>query len=1042
MGKAQAELKSQQDSIKRLQTSLKKIKKTTDDQEEDIKKLEKEINAKKRELGAVETEYASALKAATGLQTTPEQQQRYSELSSKVRQQTVELRTEYDEIKRSYDESAKEVTDLETQQRDLQSRKTEAEKERDEASTRLESLESSKKNEEQSLEEDLKRSKELRKQLENDKRRQAELGNELEEVQAQLADAKDSRQKSHSEKQVINAVEDMKRLFSGVFGRMIDLCTPVSSKYNLAVDVAFGKFVDAVVVDTTKTAKECIGYLRQHQMKPQYFFPLDSLRISHPDDKLKADIEGGKYKLLRDVVRCDKEIEDAVAFVCGRTVVSETLRDATELRFERQVLAKVITVEGAVVSKNGSMTGGVSKEENSRAQRWSEKDMQAIQQRRDKLLTEEESLRRRVASTGVSSESIPKKVSETERLVSERRHHLGVLEDDIKQERDTKTARTREIREISKQLKTVEQKLSRAQKTLQEKEGRLNGKQSSIDNIKNTVFADFCSELGISDISEYEKTVMSKEKEFKSRTQSLEDTIKVLENKLEYEKGRNLREQVSKVEKQIEAAEKSKENLETKVQTCKDNVESAQLKLNEYEQKLSTTKEEMNDEEEEVNALKQAKNTAAKRVADVQRKITTQETFLERKRAERHQLLNEARLEQIELPVLNDESSSRRQKSSARAKQGAGEDDTTITSEGEARVDENATASTRSAQLLNEGSQRFSQSDGTAVRKDSERVAEIDFSKMDTHIAHPERMSKADIEKASSEYDDSISKTQLELEQMRPNLKALEQYEEISQRLDQVAEDLENARQQVKDIGKQFNHVKEKRTHLFMSAFRFVSKRIDAIYKELTKSKSTVMGGKARLDLANEEEPFSSEGIRYHAMPPMKKFRDMDQLSGGEKTVAALALMFAIHEFQPAPFFIMDEIDAALDNANVARVSNYLRKRAATHSKRYEMSDRASVSSEESRGSGKHERRRHGGKPLQFIVISLKDAFYSKANSLVGVYRDNSACCSGTLTLDLTQYQEGQQDASETPVTDYSKDTTPDRSAAGTYRSRRSLAQQ
>jgi structural maintenance of chromosome 1 len=57
----------------------------------------------------------------------------------------------------------------------------------------------------------------------------------------------------------------------------------------------------------------------------------------------------------------------------------------------------------------------------------------------------------------------------------------------------------------------------------------------------------------------------------------------------------------------------------------------------------------------------------------------------------------------------------------------------------------------------------------------------------------------------------------------------------------------------------------------------------------------------------------------------MKRFRDMDLLSGGEKTVAALSLLFAIHSYHPAPFFVLDEVDAALDNVNVAKVSNYIR---------------------------------------------------------------------------------------------------------------------
>lgn len=56
------------------------------------------------------------------------------------------------------------------------------------------------------------------------------------------------------------------------------------------------------------------------------------------------------------------------------------------------------------------------------------------------------------------------------------------------------------------------------------------------------------------------------------------------------------------------------------------------------------------------------------------------------------------------------------------------------------------------------------------------------------------------------------------------------------------------------------------------------------------------MGGVAYLSLEDSEEPYTA-GIKYHAMPPMKRFRDMEQLSGGEKTIAALALLFAIHRF-------------------------------------------------------------------------------------------------------------------------------------------------
>jgi structural maintenance of chromosome 1 len=69
----------------------------------------------------------------------------------------------------------------------------------------------------------------------------------------------------------------------------------------------------------------------------------------------------------------------------------------------------------------------------------------------------------------------------------------------------------------------------------------------------------------------------------------------------------------------------------------------------------------------------------------------------------------------------------------------------------------------------------------------------------------------------------------------------------------------------------------------------------------------------------NPEEPYL-EGINYNCVAPGKRFQPMSNLSGGEKTIAALALLFAIHSFQPAPFFVLDEIDAALDNTNIGKV--------------------------------------------------------------------------------------------------------------------------
>jgi structural maintenance of chromosome 1 len=107
-------------------------------------------------------------------------------------------------------------------------------------------------------------------------------------------------------------------------------------------------------------------------------------------------------------------------------------------------------------------------------------------------------------------------------------------------------------------------------------------------------------------------------------------------------------------------------------------------------------------------------------------------------------------------------------------------------------------------------------------------------------------------------------------------------------------------------------------------------------------------------------------------MPPMKRFRDMDQLSGGEKTIAALALLFAIHSFHPSPFFVLDEVDAALDNANVGKVAKFIRN--------------------------------NSGPKFQFIVISLKSSLFVQSQALVGIFRDQVENSSRCLTIDVISY--------------------------------------
>lgn len=229
------------------------------------------------------------------------------------------------------------------------------------------------------------------------------------------------------------------------------------------------------------------------------------------------------------------------------------------------------------------------------------------------------------------------------------------------------------------------------------------------------------------------------------------------------------------------------------------------------------------------------------------------------------------------------------------------------------------------------------------------------------------------MEQMENEFLDRLKQLSEEIERLAPNMKAIERLDGVEARLKKTDKEFNAARKSARNVKEAFSAVKQERYDRFHGAFQHISGKIDEIYKALTRSTAFPMGGTAYLSLEDTEEPFL-HGIRYHAMPPLKRFRDMDQLSGGEKTMAALALLFAIHSYRPSPFFVLDEVDAALDNMNVARIGHYLQQ--------------------------------HASKDLQFIVISLKSSLYERGQGLVGIYRDQGMNSSKTLTLGLDQFEE------------------------------------
>ncbi len=151
------------------------------------------------------------------------------------------------------------------------------------------------------------------------------------------------------------------------------------------------------------------------------------------------------------------------------------------------------------------------------------------------------------------------------------------------------------------------------------------------------------------------------------------------------------------------------------------------------------------------------------------------------------------------------------------------------------------------------------------------------------------------------------------------NVNAIEDYKNLMERygfLKTQHDDLVEAENTLLGIIDELDTAMRKQ---FREKFEEISKEFDKVFKEL------FGGGKGTLELI-EDEDILEAGIRIIAQPPGKKLQNMMQLSGGEKSLAAIALLFAIQNLKPSPFCLLDEIEAALDESNVGRFAKYLHK--------------------------------------------------------------------------------------------------------------------
>ena len=155
------------------------------------------------------------------------------------------------------------------------------------------------------------------------------------------------------------------------------------------------------------------------------------------------------------------------------------------------------------------------------------------------------------------------------------------------------------------------------------------------------------------------------------------------------------------------------------------------------------------------------------------------------------------------------------------------------------------------------------------------------------------------------------------------NVNAIEEYEKVSERYEFMTKqcgDLEKAKT---ELEKMIFEITEEMQAIFAEQFKVINKNFGETFAEI------FGGGKAELVLEDESDILNC-GIEIKVQPPGKTLKTITLLSGGERALVAIALYFAIMKIRPTPFCVLDEIEAALDDVNVARYAEYLRRLAKT----------------------------------------------------------------------------------------------------------------
>ena len=726
-------------------------------------------------------------------------------------------------------------------------------------------------------------------------------------VRQKADEARSSLAKSQTQGNVLTALMRMKESgrIDGFHGRLGNLGA-IDKKYDVAISTACPS-LDNFVTDTVEAGQQCIEYLRRTNLGRANFICLDKLRSR---DMSPIQTPENAPRLFDLVKPKEDRFRPAFYHALQDTLVAEDLAQANRIAYGARRW-RVVTLDGELIDKSGTMSGGGNTVK---------KGLMS-----SKLV--QDTSKEQVAKLETDRDAIEAKFQEFQDYVKELEARLRTFRDEIPK-LDTKMQKInlevesatrnladahRRIKEISREhqpSQTDDRRAADLEKEIKKLNGAVEALHAETASVEAEIkeLQDKIMEVGGEKLRAQRAKVDSLKEEMAQHSEATTEA-EVRRAKAEKARAKTERDH-AKASRELEAAARDLEKLEGEVENQGQISEDLGRQVEEAEEELKARKKELaglkRDLDEKTGELNET------RAVEIEMRNTLEENqkvLAENARYLRHwtEKLGKLRMQDIAELTGEAQPAAPARPSTPPAQRGGEEED------GEEESSEESSTPGAEEQLqeesaLHEEEQTVIKEDQTAIQDDDGGSATQQ--KQPLEIPRYTRDELADMSKDKLKGEIAILE---EKTQNAVDLAVLAEYrrrvEEHHSRSSALATSV-SARDAAK---RRTDELRRLRLEGFMEGFSAISLRLKEMYQMIT------MGGNAELELVDSLDPFS-EGILFSVMPPKKSWKNIGNLSGGEKTLSSLALVFALHHYKPTPLYVMDEIDAALDFRNVSYI--------------------------------------------------------------------------------------------------------------------------